>query len=249
MTPDLQGALMMTARFALFAAVPLILAAPSATLAQSTSETVKLTMEISQPSLFDSDRRDTFSGMIDDRSGTTTFEVECSAGASAWLGLSRIDEACSVAGNGLIKNPNNPAQTLPRIAYSGGFTIQAGEDGYTDASTIAADYLRAGAAGASSEQVVGGHLVMHAGKPLGLGPGPGRGADQEPAARHRPAPKRWTYDDRDRLDPLREFHRAPCRPAVERKLFLDRRRDLCLCQRMPGRSNLRCKCGDDRLSA
>jgi len=140
-------------------AVLLLATSTTAAFAQDGTETVDLSLTASQPSLFDSDQRDTFAGTIDDRSGTTSFEVVCSAGASAWLGLSRIDEACSVSGNGLIKNPNNPAQTLPRIAYSGGFTIQAGEDGYTDASTIAANYLRAGAAGAANE-TFGGHLVM-----------------------------------------------------------------------------------------
>lgn len=141
----------------LASAALLALTAPA--FAQSTTETVDLTVRVNQPSLFDADRQDVFNGIVDDRSGTTTLEVVCSAGASAWLGLSRIDEACSVAGNGIIKNPNNPAQTLPRVAYMGGFTIQAGQDGYTDASTIQANYLRAGAAGASNE-AFGGSLVM-----------------------------------------------------------------------------------------
>ena len=150
---------MMTARFVLFAAAPRILAAPSVALAQSTPETVKLTMEISQPSLFSSDERDKFKGVVDDRSGTTTLEADCSAGASAWLGLSRIDEACAVSGNGTIKNPNNPAQSLPRISYSGGFTVEAKSDGYTNAATILANYLRAGSAGAENGSFKG-NLVM-----------------------------------------------------------------------------------------
>lgn len=140
------------------AALALPALAPAA-LAQSASETVDITLRVNQPSLFDSDARDVFNGIVDDRSATTTLEITCSAGASAWLGLSRIDEACSVAGNGLIKNPNNPAQTLPRLNYLGGFTIEADSDGYTDATTIQANYLRAGAAGASNE-TFGGNLVM-----------------------------------------------------------------------------------------
>ena len=127
--------------------------------AQSTSEKVAFTLAVAQPSLFDDDDQDTFRGSIDDRSGTTVFDVTCSAGASAWLGLSRIDEACSVSGSGVIKNPNNPAQTLPRINYLGGFTIQADEDGYTDATTILANYLRAGSAGAENKNF-GGSLIM-----------------------------------------------------------------------------------------
>ena len=127
--------------------------------AQSATETVKFGLTVFQPSLFDSDQRDTFAGVIDDRSATTTLNIECSAGASAWLGLSRVDEACSTAGSGAIKNPANPAQTLPRISYSGGFTIDADSDGFTDASTILANYLRAGSAGAENSSF-GGNLVM-----------------------------------------------------------------------------------------
>lgn len=127
--------------------------------AQSAAPTVKFGLTVFQPSLFDSDQRDTFAGVIDDASGTTTLNIECSAGASAWLGLSRVDEACSTSGNGVIKNPSNPAQTLPRISYSGGFTIDADSDGFTDASTIVANYLRAGSAGAENASF-GGNLVM-----------------------------------------------------------------------------------------
>jgi hypothetical protein len=131
----------------------------SAAIAQGTTETVKFDLSASQPSLFDSDRQDVFTGSVDDRSGTTQFEVTCSAGASAWLGLSRIDEACAVNGSGVIKNPNNPAQTLPRLNYMGGFTIQAASDGYTDATTILANYLRAGSAGAENK-AFGGNVIM-----------------------------------------------------------------------------------------
>lgn len=136
-----------------------LIAFGGAALAQSTTETVKFDLAAAQPSLFDSDRQDVFRGSVDDRSGTTTFEVTCSAGASAWLGLSRIDEACAVSGSGVIKNPNNPAQTLPRLNYMGGFTIQAGADGYTDVTTILANYLRAGSAGAENKGF-GGNVIM-----------------------------------------------------------------------------------------
>ena len=137
-----------------------LLALPQLAQAQSATETVSFSLQVSQPSLFDDDRRDTFVATIDDRSATTTFNVECSAGASAWLGLSRVDEACAVTGNGVIKNPNNPAQTLPRLAYMGGFTIEADSDGYTDATTIIANYLRAGAAGAENSSFRGNLIMM-----------------------------------------------------------------------------------------
>ena len=81
------------------AAIGAMLAAGSVAQAQSAAETVKMTLTAFQPSLFDNDARDTFQGVIDDRSATTTLNIECSAGASAWLGLSRVDEACSTAGS------------------------------------------------------------------------------------------------------------------------------------------------------
>lgn len=142
----------------LFAAT-LVAFTPIPLLAQSTTDQVSVTMEISQPSLFSSDEKDVFKGTVDDRSGTTSLVVTCSAGASAWLGLSRIDEACAVNGNGTIKNPNNPSQSLPRISYSGGFTVEAKSDGYTNAGTILANYLRAGSAGAENSSFRG-NLVM-----------------------------------------------------------------------------------------
>lgn len=140
--------------------LPALLALSTAALAQGTTETVMFTLAAQQPSLFDDDRQDTFRGSVDDRLGTTTYEVVCSAGASAWLGLSRIDEACSVSGTGLIKNPSNPSQTLPRINYMGGFTIEADADGYANAETILANYLRAGAAGAENTTFKGNLVMM-----------------------------------------------------------------------------------------
>ncbi len=132
---------------------------PMMGMAQSTTEVVTLKLDVNQPSLFSSDSKDIFKGSVDDRSGTTAFEVTCSAGASAWLGLSRIDEACAISGNGTIKNPTNPAQSLPRIGYSGGFTVEAASDGYTNAATMLANYLRAGSAGAENGSF-NGNLIM-----------------------------------------------------------------------------------------
>ena len=108
------------------------------TMAQTLPETVKLSLEIKQPTLLDDSKRDLFTGTIDDKTGTTTLKVECSAGASGTMGFGRVDETCAVAGNGLIKNPNKPTQTAARINYSGGFVIAAKQDGYTDATTLLA---------------------------------------------------------------------------------------------------------------
>lgn len=144
-------------------------------LAEATAETVILTMQVDQPTLFDTDRRDTFHSVIDDRSGTTTLDVTCSAGTSALFGLSRTDEACAVAGSGSIKNPNNPAQAVPRVDYSGGFTIVGAQDGFTDMSTIAAGYRRVGSA-PQEAATFGGHLVMNPEAPSASALELGRGA-------------------------------------------------------------------------
>ncbi|MCB1388349.1 MAG: hypothetical protein KDK12_04245 [Rhodobacteraceae bacterium] len=127
--------------------------------AQTGPETVTLTMEVNQPSLFDTSRRDRFHTVIDDRSGTTTIDVECSAGTSALFGLSRTDEACAVSGSGLIKNPNNPSQTVPRVDLAGGFTIVGAQDGFTDMRTIAVGYRRVGSA-PQEATTFGGNLIM-----------------------------------------------------------------------------------------
>ena len=141
-------------------AVTAVVLVPSGVLAQTGPETVTLTMQVEQPSLFDTSRRDTFRTVIDDRAGTTTLEVVCSAGTSALFGLSRTDEACSVAGSGMIKNPNNPSQSVQRIDYAGGFTIVGAQDGFTDMRTIAANYRRVGSA-PQEAATFGGHLVMN----------------------------------------------------------------------------------------
>ncbi|WP_417625689.1 hypothetical protein [Pararhodobacter aggregans] len=128
-------------------------------LAQSGTETVTLTMEVNQPSLFDTARRDVFRTVIDDRSGTTTLNVECSAGTSALFGLSRTDEACAVSGSGVIKNPNNPSQSVPRVDFAGGFTISGSQDGFTDMRSVTVGYRRVGSA-PQEATTFGGNLVM-----------------------------------------------------------------------------------------
>ncbi len=127
--------------------------------AESTQETVSVTIEASQPSLFDKKMNDTYQGTIDDRSGTTNLAVECSAGSSAIWGLVRSDETCKVTGSGSIKNPNNPAQAVQRLNIAGGYTIRGKEDGYTPMNTLKADYVRVGSAGAEST-TFGGSLTM-----------------------------------------------------------------------------------------
>lgn len=125
----------------------------------SADEQVTLKLNINQPSLFDGNTRDLFAGSVDDSSGTTAIELVCSAGASGFAGIGRVDEACSVKGMGKIKNPKNPAQSLERIGYTGGFTVQAKKDGYTPLNTVKVDYARLGSAPAESTSF-GGHAIM-----------------------------------------------------------------------------------------
>jgi len=127
--------------------------------AQDTQFVVHYKLLVDQPSLFDKDAHDTFKGTIDDALGITSLKTECNAGSSGFIGLGRTDEACSLEGNGMIRNPNKPEQTALRVNYSGGYTIKAKEDGYTDASTLKADYQRLGGAAAESS-TFGGSVTM-----------------------------------------------------------------------------------------
>lgn len=128
--------------------------------AQSTGNEVKLILNINQPTLFDKKKQDTFTGSVDDTSGTTSLKVICSAGADGKLGFGRVDESCSVTGLGLIRNPNNPSQTLPRINYSGGFRVNGAKDGHTDASTMVSNYVRVGTASAENSSFKGSLTMM-----------------------------------------------------------------------------------------
>lgn len=132
--------------------------------AQSPQNEVKLKMNISQPTLFDKKKQDTFNGSVDDTSGTTSLNVVCSAAATGTFGIGRVDESCSVKGKGFIKNPNNPSQTAIRINYNGGFRVTGGKDGYIDASTLVADYERVGHA-AAEKNTFKGSLTMMPEKP------------------------------------------------------------------------------------
>lgn len=133
---------------------------PGAVLAQETT-TVKFNLSVNQPTLFDEGDavRDTFKGSVDDQSGVTSFEVVCSAGAKGTFGFGRKDETCAVTGEGIIRNPANPSQTIKRIAYSGGFVIEAKKDGYTNMGTINANYARVGSAPAENA-TFGGSVTM-----------------------------------------------------------------------------------------
>ena len=130
--------------------------------AQAPASEVKVKMTITQPSLFDKSKKDTFDGSVDDASGTTSLKVVCTAGSDGkfGIGIGRTDESCSVTGLGLIKNPANPSQTLPRINFSGGFTVDGKKDGHTDAATLVSNYLRVGTASAENSSFKGSLTMM-----------------------------------------------------------------------------------------
>lgn len=128
--------------------------------APALAESVSFTVAIDQPSIRDTSLNDTFVVKLDDAAVATQFELTCSAGSSALFGLVRSDETCQVAGSGSIKNPQNPAQSFPRVKYSGGFTVSADRDGYADAQSVKVSYLAVGQVPASNGAFGGGFTLL-----------------------------------------------------------------------------------------
>lgn len=101
--------------------------------------TVTLKGSVSQPSLRDDKMRDTFTIELLDAAIVASIESNCQAGRMNF-GLLRQDEACAITGTGSLVNPANPAQTIARTQYGGGFTIT--KTGYTDLASLQANYLQ-----------------------------------------------------------------------------------------------------------
>lgn len=141
-----------------FLLIGLTIAFASVTFAQSSSEqeVVSLQLTAHQLTPFDAGN-DTYTGSVDDRLARTELTVRCNEGGTSFLVL-RTDEACNVSGTGYIKNPNDPSDVRRRIDYSGGFTVEAGRDGYADATNLRVNYIAVGTAGSSST-TFGGHFI------------------------------------------------------------------------------------------
>jgi hypothetical protein len=136
-----------------FALVPLVIASliPLAAHAQTTPATVAFNASAVMPSLTDVAQKDTFSVTLDDEQVKTSLALTCSAGHTTLL-IVRSDKECAVVGNGSIVNPSNK-QIIPRAQYAGGYIVKS--DGYTDAATLAINYLAVGRVPPSSEKFGG----------------------------------------------------------------------------------------------
>ena len=111
--------------------------------------TVDFTLTGKQDSLRDPNKSDVFDITLQDAQVRSKLTVTCQAGTSRFAGFVRRDEACAVGGSGLLFNPTNPSQTIPRTQYNGGFTIQSKQDGFTDFGTVNVSYLAVGTVPAS----------------------------------------------------------------------------------------------------
>lgn len=125
-----------------------------ATGAMADNATVNFGVKADMPSLRDSKSKDTFKVSIADTQVKTTFNLTCQSGSRGLI--TRQDEACAVAGDGSIINPNNKAE-VPRVKYSGGLVVK--DDGYTDGRSIVVNYLSVGSVPASSD-TFGGSLIL-----------------------------------------------------------------------------------------
>ena len=136
-----------------FAIAPLALAAliPLAAQAQTPPTTVAFSASAVMPSLTNVEQKDTFGITLDDAQVKTSLELTCSAGYTTLL-IVRSDKQCAVVGSGSIVNPSNN-QIIPRTQYAGGYIVKS--DGYTDAATLAINYLAVGRVPPSSEKFGG----------------------------------------------------------------------------------------------
>lgn len=152
-----------TSIFVLAASVSFVATSVFADSTENTSHVVDFKMTASQPSIRDTSLNDTFRVNISaEKFAKTSFEVECSAGSSGhWMtfGLARTDETCRVSGKGAVINPNN-GKEFQRMQYSGGFKILADKDGYVDARTINASYLKLGTSSAESDTFSGSAMMQ-----------------------------------------------------------------------------------------
>jgi|GEM_PF-1107103 len=118
------------------------------------ADSVSFTMKAHMPTLNDDSAQDTFTVTLADKQIETTFNVKCEAPKSGFIG--GRDRSCAVAGNGELINPSN-GQKLQRTQYSGGWVVKS--SGYTDGTTMAANYLAIGQVGASSSGF-GGSMML-----------------------------------------------------------------------------------------
>jgi hypothetical protein len=150
-------------------ATALVLAASAfATTAQAVSEEdswvkeVKFTMDVAQPMLFSplGNEYDIYFGTLHDNSGRTLLEVVCSATTRLHPEAMRRDEACGVAGQHAVRNPQDVFGKLVRRAdFDGGFTIRAHARGTASMDNVQVNYRAMGTARAVDTNF-GGSMVV-----------------------------------------------------------------------------------------
>ena len=118
------------------------------------NDTVTFTMKAHMPSLNDSSANDHFVVGVTDKQIDTTLDVKCEAPKSGLLG--GRDRSCAVSGIGSILNPGN-GQKLQRTQYMGGWSVKS--NGYTDATTMSANYLAVGKVAASNSPFSGSMML------------------------------------------------------------------------------------------
>jgi hypothetical protein len=118
------------------------------------AEVVNFTMKASMQSLRDVANKDNFTIGLTDKQTESSFKITCQ-GASAGL-ISGQAESCAVTGNGALINPSN-GQKLQRTQYAGGWVVKS--DGFTDGTTLMANYLAVGKVPASSS-AFGGSMML-----------------------------------------------------------------------------------------
>ncbi len=139
----------MKRRVVLLIAATVLMAGPA-----FAAETVNFTMKAHMPSLTDDSANDTFDINIADKQIDTTLNVKCAAPKGGML--SGHDRSCAVSGLGNIINPSN-GQKLQRTQYMGGWTVKS--NGYTEGSTMSANYLAVGKVTASSSAFSGSMML------------------------------------------------------------------------------------------
>jgi len=117
-------------------------------------ETVNFTMKADMPTLRDKALKDTFTVGLNDKQIETSLKVTCEAGQGGII--SSRNQSCAVTGNGALINPNGGAK-LQRTQYAGGWIVKS--DGFTDASTMSANYLAVGKVGASASPFSGALML------------------------------------------------------------------------------------------
>ena len=122
-----------------------ILAAPAA---MADGNAVQFSMTSDMESLNDPSQNDVFNIALTDAQVVSKVTITCNAGSSKLFGLVRTDEACAIAGNGSLINPNDPTKQLPRVLYSGNYDVQP--TGLTEGKTLQVAYQALGAVPATA---------------------------------------------------------------------------------------------------